>query len=85
MRPMWIIALLIVLLPVTLSLAPIEQSTRKSEQTPNSYRQVIGALLTCAGIALLSLSGIGHPANLWIDIIAVGGVFLGAGIAGVRR
>ena len=83
-RPVWVLGLFLVLTPITLLLAAIEQWPRNpNKPMPAATRQVVGALIACTGVALMAMYGIGHPDALWTDIVSVGGILVGALIAGV--
>jgi hypothetical protein len=83
-RPIWIILLYAALMPIALLVAPLERRARpKSAPIPSAARQVGGALLICLGVAMLSFFGFGNAPVFGLDIGALLGVFVGAGIAGV--
>jgi hypothetical protein len=71
-------------MPIALLVAPLERRARpKSAPIPSAARQVGGALLICLGVAMLSFFGFGNAPVFGLDIGALLGVFVGAGIAGV--
>ncbi len=57
-RPLWIVFLGILLLPVALLVSPLERLSRSSGSAyPSALRQVSGAILICLGVALLARFG----------------------------
>lgn len=60
LKPLWLIVLYAVLLPLALALGPLERRTLpKGAKTPPAALLVFGAILTCLGVALISLYGFG--------------------------
>jgi peptidoglycan/LPS O-acetylase OafA/YrhL len=83
-RPLWIIFLFAVLLPVALFLAPLERRVRSPDlPIPAAARQIAGAVITCLGIALLAMYGFGESPRPYLDIEAFLMVVVGAGISGL--
>ena len=83
-RPVWIGVLYLLLLPVSLLLAPLERRTRPVDAAvPSAARLVIGALLICFGVALLARIGFGSSPLPFLDIASFALVVLGAGISGL--
>lgn len=83
-RPVWIIVLLTLLLPVALLISPLERSSRGGGSSiPSSFRQVVGAMMFCLGVALLSLFGFGGGPLPWLDVASFVLVLVGAGVSGV--
>ena len=83
-RPVWILVLLALLLPVALLLSPVERRSRGADASvPSPFRQVSGATMIGLAIALLAMYGIrgGPVAN--IDVIAYALLIVGAGISGL--
>ena len=83
-RPLWIVVLLVLLVPLALLLSPLERRGRQpGAPVPSGPRQVIGATMIGLGIALLSLLGFGGGPPPWIDEAAFGLVFVGAALGGL--
>ena len=82
-RIIWVSVLFLILIPVALLLAPIEQQGSNSSRVPGVARLVTGALLSCLGIALLAMYGMGQPALPHLDIASVAMVYIGAWLGGV--
>lgn len=83
-RPLWIVFLYAVLLPVALALAPLERRGRPADApVPPAARQVGGALLLCAGIALLATFGFGDAPLPGLDAAAFVMAVAGAALCGV--
>ncbi len=83
LRPVWIAVYLLALLPFALGFGRFERSPASSRVYPVS-RLAAGAMLICAGLALLALDGIagGGWLGLRIDVLLL--LFLGAVLAGVN-
>lgn len=85
-RPIWIAFLYAALLPVTLLLSPLERRARAADAAaPAAVRQVGGATLICAGVALLARFGFGSPPIPYLDIVAFLMVGFGAASSGLLR
>ena len=82
-RPLWIAILFACLLPIALPLSPIERTARPENWRTNNCQLVFGAVLICAGIAVIATFGIGSTAALIQGYGAVTATFVGAAIAGV--
>lgn len=83
-RPVWLIVLTLVLIPVAMALSPLERLSGNTDKTPSAGRLVAGAILAGAGITLATLYGfdgdITAPSNTGIIALMLGGAF----ICGVR-
>jgi hypothetical protein len=83
-RPLWIGVLLCLLLPLALALSPLERRGRRPDaKIPAAWRQVLGAILTGLGIALLAMWGFGGGPMPWLDVMALLFVVVGAGFSGL--
>ncbi len=83
-RPVWIGVLYLLLLPVSLLLAPMERRALPVDAAvPSATRLVIGALLICLGVALLARFGFGSSPLPFLDIASFALVLLGAGVSGL--
>jgi hypothetical protein len=83
-RPVWIVSLYALLIPVALLLAPLERRARKAGTTaPPAWRQVGGAVLVCLGVALLARFGFGSAPLPFLDSAAFLLVVAGASISGL--
>lgn len=57
-RPIWLLVLFIVLMPVALALSPLERIAQPAgAATPSASRLILGAIMSGAGITLASLLG----------------------------
>ena len=91
LRPVWIGALLALLIPVALPLSALERRGRSADSAvPSPFRQIGGAMMICLGVALLAMSGYGGGPLPKLDIgsmeLDVGSfllVIVGAGISGL--
>ncbi len=83
-RPLWMIVLLALLLPVALLLSPLERFSRASERpTLSPVRLIAGAAMICLGIALLAMFGYGGGPLPWFDVLLFGLVVAGAIVSGI--
>lgn len=83
-RPVWILVLAALLLPVSLLLSPMERVSRKpNTAVPSAARLIIGALLLCLGVALLAMYGYAGMPLPYLDVAAIAMVIVGAGVCGL--
>jgi len=83
-RPAWLALLAAVLVPVALLLAPLERRPLPADApAPAAARQVCGAVLVCAGVALLSFYGFGAGPWKGFDVMVAGAVAAGAALSGL--
>ena len=84
-RPLWLGTLLILLLPLAMLLSPLERRARPAD-APSlaAWRLILGSVMACLGIALLTLFGFdGDPFNR-LDIVVLALVLVGAVVAGLK-
>ena len=66
-RPLWIGAMLVMLLPFVALFARYERGSRRVQGAgPSQGRQIAGALLACLGIGLLAGGGMSSPDVPWV-------------------
>ena len=83
-RPVWIGTLIILLVPVALSLSPLERRGRSADSTvPSPFRQIAGAIMLCLGVALLARHGFGGGPVPRFDVATFVLVIAGAGVSGL--
>jgi hypothetical protein len=82
MRPVWVLVYAVTLAALMPLVARFERSPLP-ERTAPAWRQIIGALLVCAGLALLAYFGLGGTTALPIQVIAVSAPVAGGLIAGL--
>ena len=84
-RPLWIAVLLALLVPVALLLSAFERvRPRAPGSEPPAARQIVGAVMICLGISILTLFGFGGETEPWfLDWLALGLVIVGAGLSGL--
>ena len=83
-RPLWILALYVILLPLTFALSALERRPRPADApTPAAPRQIGGAVMICLGIAYLALFGFGSAPLPFLDIIAFATVVAGSWLSGL--
>lgn len=81
MRPIWIAVYAAALVPFVLIFMAFESAGRATgTAVPGPAQSMLGALLTCGGLVMMALDGIGAATNLgvnWIAVLLVAiGVFL---------
>ena len=81
MRPVWLLAYAAALVPFVLVFMAFESaSSAKGDALPGPAQSMLGAVMTCGGLVMMALSGIGAPTALGVNWIAVllvaAGVFL---------
>ena len=83
-RPVWILVLIALLIPVALLMSPLERRARDPEKSvPSPVRQIAGAMLLCLGISLLAMYGYGGGPLPQLDVISFVLVIVGATISGL--
>ncbi len=83
-RPVWIVVLYLILIPVTLALSSFERrSLPEGARGASAGRLVGGAILTCSGLSMLAMFGFGSSPLPFLDVASFGLVVLGAGISGL--
>jgi hypothetical protein len=83
-RPLWIGVLILLLIPAALALSPLERRSRNPDSpVPSGARQVVGAIMTCLGIALLAMWGFGGAPIAGFGVGAFVLVIAGAAISGL--
>lgn len=84
LRPVWLAVYLLALVPLALAFGRFERSNVRGP-SPATWRLVVGATLTCGGLALLALGGIGGSGWLGLRHWALLLPFGGAVLAGVLQ
>ncbi len=81
-RPLWLGLFVLALIPLVLIFVVFEAGSRaKGMAPPGPAQSVFGALVTCAGLVMMALSGIGAANAIGVNWVAVGLVVLGVAIA----
>lgn len=80
-RPMWVAVYALALVPFVLIFMTFESASKaKGDAIPGPAQSTLGAVLTCGGLVMMALSGIGAATALGVNWIAVllvaAGVFL---------
>ncbi len=83
LRPAWLVAYIIALSLFAIMFSRLEQNNNRSSQQVSSGRLVTGALVVCAGLAILALTGIVGEQWLGLRLYVLCLPFLGAVIAGL--
>lgn len=83
-RPVWILVLLTLLLPVALLLSPLERRARgKNAAVPAAARQILGAVMICLAIALLAMFGFRGGPIQNLDMMSFALLIVGSAISGL--
>ena len=83
MRPAWLLVYLLALLPFAIGFGRFERGNA-SQHIHTSWRLVSGAILICAGLALLALDGVAGDGWLGLRVTVLFLPFAGAALAGVN-
>jgi hypothetical protein len=84
-RPLWLALLTLALVPFVLLFARFERPRATTRPPAAAWRQVVGALMVCAGLAQIALDGVGAPGWPGFRMVAVALPFLGALLMGLWR
>jgi len=71
-RPLWLLAYAVVLLPFLLVFARFERPPDPEGAAPAVWRQLLGGVVACTGLALLALDGVGGEGWLgvrWLPLL----------------
>jgi peptidoglycan/LPS O-acetylase OafA/YrhL len=83
-RPVWILVLFVLLLPIALLLSPLERRAQPAgAKVPAPARQIAGALMICLGVALVAMYGFGGGPFPRLDVVSFALVIVGSGISGL--
>ncbi len=81
-RPVWLILFVIALIPLVLVFVGFEAGSRgKGTAPPGPAQAICGALVTCGGLVMMAMSGIGADNALGFNWVAVVLVVLGVVLA----
>ena len=84
LRPIWLLGLYTVLLPLAIPLAVLERrSLPEGAKTPSPIRLVAGALLACTGVALIALFGYGGAPVQGLGVGSLAMILAGAWASGL--
>lgn len=82
MRPLWLAIYAILLIPLVLAFVRFEAGSRANgANLPGPWQAMLGALMTCGGLVMMALSGLDAGNVLGVDLLAVGLVVAGVGVA----
>ncbi len=85
LRPLWLGLYIAVLAPLVLTFVRFEAGSRATNgNQPGSWQAFLGALVTCAGLIMMALGGIGADNLFGVSWIAVGLVVAGVVMATKR-
>lgn len=82
MRPIWLSLFTLVLVPLVLIFVRFEASSRtKPAGRPGPMQAMLGALMTCAGLIVMAMVGLGADNATGVNWLAVGLVVIGVLVA----
>lgn len=85
LRPVWVGLYVLLLIPLVLIFLRFESGSRAArEAQPGPSQSIAGALVTCGGLVMMALSGIGATNAIGVNWIAVLLVLAGVGLATKR-
>ncbi len=85
LRPIWIACFVAALIIFVLTFLRFEAAPRAADaETPGPVRAIVGALLTCSGLVMMALSGIGSEGPLGVNWVALVLVAVGVALATLR-
>ncbi len=85
-RPLWFVAMILVLLPLVAIFGRFEDGSRQSHTVPpGPARSVIGALCACAGLTFMALDGTYGDNALGINLIPVALTIAGVALSTISR
>jgi len=83
-RPLWILILFVLLLPLALLVSPLERRSRAADAAvPKAALQILGATMIGLGVALLAMYGFAGGPIPRLDLASFALVVFGAWISGV--
>ena len=82
MRPIWLLLFTVVLIPFVLIFVVFEAGSRtKADMRPGPWQAMVGALMACAGLVAMAMSGLGGQNALGVNWLAILLVALGVLVA----
>lgn len=85
-RPVWLAAMLAVLLPLVAVIGWLEDGSRKSHKVPpGPLRSVLGACCACAGLTFMALYGTYGSNAFGVNIIPVALTVAGVGLSTISN
>jgi len=85
MRPIWVAAFIIALIPLVLVFLRFEAGSRSTNKAqPGPFQAAIGTFITCAGLIMMAMNGIWADNALGVNWIALGLIVVGVGLATKR-
>ena len=85
-RPVWLILLVVMLVPFLAIFMRFENASRVAGTSlPGPAQAIMGALVTCAGLVMMALTGIAGNGAIGVNLMAVGLSVGGVAIATIGR
>ena len=80
----WLMANAIALIPLVLAFERFERPSATEGTPASAWRYVLGALMTCGGLALLAAQGVGGYGRFGLNIWSLALAFVGIGLIARR-
>jgi hypothetical protein len=85
LRPIWIVCFVVALIAFVVTFLRFEAAPSAADAaTPGPVRAIVGALLTCTGLVMMALNGIGSESPIGVNWIALVLVLVGVALATLR-
>ena len=82
MRPIWVVLFTLVLIPFVLLFVRFEAGSKTTAQMrPGPWQAMLGALMTCSGLVVMAMVGLGKDNAIGVNWLAVGLVVVGVFVA----
>ncbi|EPX79948.1 acyltransferase family protein [Litoreibacter arenae] len=81
-RPIWVALFTVVLIPFVLIFVRFEAGSKTTaDKRPRPWQAMLGAVMTCAGLVVMAMVGLGKENAFGVNWVAVGLVLLGVLVA----
>lgn len=82
LRPIWLVLFTLVLIPFVLIFVRFEAGSKtKADMRPGPWQAMLGAVMTCAGLVMTAMFGLGQDNAIGVNWLAVALVALGVLVA----
>lgn len=86
LRPVWLVGFVLAIIPFLAVFMRFENASRVAGKAlPGQAQATLGAIVTCAGLVMIALRGIGGGGTLGVNLIAVALVIGGVAAATIGR
>ncbi|SHE45600.1 Acyltransferase family protein [Litoreibacter ascidiaceicola] len=81
-RPIWVVLFTLVLIPFVLVFVRFEAGSKTTaDMRPGPWQAMLGAVMTCSGLVVMAMVGLGKENAIGVNWLAVGLVVLGVFVA----